>query len=182
MLDHPAPGVATCVAAVRDALSSWGPVSDLLLDGRPVVIATRSDFRWRWFATRLVTTVTVTAPPPDADVAALDRLLVDARREALAAVGRTAGLQSGAAAVVVAVLPAMTQAAHDWAVRAHGHGVAAVAYPVAVGAHERQLVQPAHLRVGRLFQGFLRDLVHEVVAVPLGGLSRPEAPTGPHQR
>jgi hypothetical protein len=158
------------VAGVRRALQERYDVDQLTMDGRPVLVGSRKDFRLRWLATQLVTTVTVAAFDGAADRALLDDYLASARREAQLGQGARTGLQSGSAAVVVAVLPELTATAREWATRAHGHGFAAVAYPVAVGVRDQQVVEPQRMRVGRLFQGFLHDVVQEVAAGPLRGL------------
>jgi hypothetical protein len=152
---------------VRRALATSCTVEDLILAGRTVIVGRRTDFRLRWLATRLTTTVTVAVFDTDVDLAALDAYLLAARQEAQLALKGVAGLQRGSAAVVIAVVPELTVVSSGWATRAHGHGFASVAYPVAVGLHDGRLVEPAGMRVGRMFQGFLHELVQQVAAEPL---------------
>ena len=168
MAERPHPGdLAAYLAGVRQALERSCDVQQLTLNGRPVVVGSRRDFRLRWLATQLDTVVTAAAFDDGADAALLDDYLASARREAQFATGAKAGLQSGSAAVAIAVLPELTPSARQWAERPHGHAFAAVAYPVAVGVRDRQIAEPVRMKVGRLFQGFLHDLVQEVAAVPL---------------
>ena len=167
----PPPGdVDSYVTGVRHALESTCTVQELTVAGRPVIVGSRMDFRLRWLATRLATTVTVARFETDVDLITLDGYLAAARQEAQLATGEMSGLQRGSAAVAIAVLPALTAVSSDWASRPHGHAFASVAYPVAVGLRERRLVEPARLGVGRMFQGFLRELVQQVAAEPLGQL------------
>src|SRR4051794_13405072 len=134
MTSEPNPGdMGNYVAGVRRVLEASYAVQDQSLGGRQVLVGHRKDFRLRWFASRLYTTVCVVRFDGDVDTAALDSSLEAAGREARAAAGGTPGLQSGSAVVAVAVLPRMTPTAHDWAARPHGHKFASVAYPVAVG-------------------------------------------------
>ena len=134
-------------------------------DGHPVVVGHRSDFRWRWGAVRLFTTVTVADFAADVTTATLDEYLDASGRAAREAAGRAPlGLQTGTAAVAVAVLPAMSAEAREWARRPHGHRFASVGYPVALGLSPREVAQPERMLAGRVFRGFLRTVVADVVA------------------
>jgi hypothetical protein len=165
----PPPGdVDSYVAGVRRALATSCAVQDVTLAGRPVIVGSRKDFRLRWLATQLATTVTVASFDSAVDLATLDSYLGAAGREAQLATGRLAGLQRGSASVAIAVMPELTAVASDWATRPHGNAFASVAYPVAVGLRDRQVLEPVRMRVGRMFQSFLRELVQQVTAEPLG--------------
>jgi hypothetical protein len=164
----PIPGdVDSYVAGVRGALATSCAVQEVTLAGRPVIVGSRKDFRLRWLATQLHTTVTVASFDSEVDLATLDSYLVAARQEAQLATHGLSGLQRGSAAVAIAVVPELTAITSDWATRPHGHAFASVAYPVSVGLRERRLVEPARMRVGRMFQGFLHELVQQVAAEPL---------------
>ena len=159
--------VGDYVAGVRRALETTCAVQEVTLAGRPVVLGTRKDFRLRWLATQLHTTITVASFDSDVDLTVLDGYLVAARQEAQLATKGLAGLQRGSAAITIAVVPELTVVSRDWAAMPHGHAFAAVAYPVAVGLRDRRLVEPTKMRVGRIFRGFLHELVQEVAAAPL---------------
>jgi hypothetical protein len=168
MVEPPRPGdVTRYVAGVRSALASSCTVQEVVMHGTPVIVGARRDFRLRWLASRLSTTITVATFDATVAVAELDDYLAAARREAHYSLRGQSGLQAGSAAVAIAVLPELTAAARDWAGRSHGHAFAAVAYPVAVGLRDRQLVEPSRMRIGRMFQGFLQELVQQVAAEPL---------------
>ena len=156
------------VTAIRAALGSRGfAVSPAEVAGRPVLTGRRSDFRWRWFAVRLHTSVIVASfTAEEARVDNLDEFLKASSRWAVAnrRGSRMFGLQSGAAAIAVAVLPDGADAAVvEWAARSHGQRFAAVAYPVAVDLSTGVVVQPRRMVVGGIFTGYLRAIVAEVV-------------------
>jgi hypothetical protein len=159
--------------AVRTALGSRGfELSRAVVSGRPVDAARRSDFRLRWMAVKLSTSVIVAsfdAAEARADV--LDEFLGAASRWAVE--NRHSrwplGLQSGAAAVVVAVCPDGAGEASVWASKSHGQRFAAVAYPVAVDLSAGTVVQPKRMLVGGVFAGFLRGIVRDCVEAPLVG-------------
>jgi hypothetical protein len=132
-MTHPGE-VASYLAGVRHALEPSYDVERKEFAGQVVLVGHRSDFRLRWFASRLHTTVTVAAFDAGVDAAQLDEYLAAAGRAARDAGGRVPrGLQSGTAAVAVAVLPTLSADARDWALHPHGHRFASVGYPVAVG-------------------------------------------------
>ncbi|MDX6215046.1 MAG: hypothetical protein QOG99_630 [Frankiales bacterium] len=167
----PTPGdVDSYVAGVRRALATSCTVQEVTLAGRPVIVGSRKDFRLRWLATQLATTVTVASFDSEVDLATLDSYLGAAGREAQLVTGGLAGLQRGSAAVAIAVLPELTAVASDWATLPHGHAFASVGYPVAVGLRDRRVLEPVRMRLGRMFQSFLHELVQQVAAEPLGQL------------
>jgi hypothetical protein len=159
------------LTGVRAAFGSRGlEPSRAEVAGRAADAGQRSDFRWRWFGVRLHTAVIVaTFGAAEARRDELDRFLADASQWSIAhRSGGVRGMQSGTAAVAVAVLPDGAGEAVEWASRPHGSRYAALAYPVAVDLRGGTVTQPARLRAGWIFQGFLRQLVHDVVEVPLG--------------
>jgi hypothetical protein len=98
----------------------------------------------------------------------LDRHLAAANAWAIAnRGGGHPGLQSGTAAITVVVLPDGPGEAVEWASHPHGHRFAAMAYPVAVDLRAGTVTQPLRFRIGRLFQGFLRGVVHDAIEAPL---------------
>jgi len=165
-MTHPG-GVSDYVAGVRRVLEASYDVELKELGDGIAVVGHRSDFRLRWGAVRLHTVVTVLPVPLDVSLQTLEDYLAASGRAAAATAGRARGLQVGAAAVAVAVLPGMSPVAQQWAERAHGHDVAVVGYPVAVGVEPPGVVQPARMRTGAVYRGFLREVVRDVVTAPL---------------
>lgn len=156
--------------AVRAALGARGfEVSRAEVAGRSADVGRRADFRWSWLAVRLHTAVIVSSfGAAEARRELLDRHLASANAWAVAhRGGGRQGLQSGTAAITVVVLPDGPGEAMEWASHPHGHRFAAMAYPVAVDLRAGTVTQPQRLRIGRLFQGFLRGVVQDVVEAPL---------------
>ena len=164
-MTHPG-DVDEYVAGVRQCLQASYDVELKDFEGATVVVGHRSDFRWRWGAARLHTTVTVAAFGADVGLPALESYL-DASSRATRTGRIPRGLQTGTAAVAVAVLPSVSGTARGWADRAHGHRFAAVAYPVVVGLSPAEVVEPRRMRIGWVFRGFLREIVVDVVRTPL---------------
>jgi hypothetical protein len=159
------------LARVRVALRARGfELTEEHIGGRRSDAARRSDFRWRWFAVRLHTAVIVAtfdaeeARRPDLDrfLEAASQWAVEHRRGS-----RSLGLQSGTAAVAVAVLPGGSGDGPDWAAKPHGRRFAALAYPVAVDLMEGRVVEPGRMVIGGMFSGFLRGVVRDVLRAPL---------------
>ena len=132
--------------------------------GGEVTIARRSDFRLRWFAVKLTTTLVLAEMPDDVDRAALDAFLAAAVREASKKdVVKGLGLQRGAAAIAAVAVQSASPVAREWAAKAHGHKFGVVPYPVVVDLAAREVVQPGPMRAGRVFQGHLRRLATETL-------------------
>jgi len=159
------------LSGVRAALGSRGfEVSRAEVAGHAVDIGRRSDFRWRWFAVRLHTSVIIaTFTPEQAQRVALDEYLAAASTWAVQnrRGSRHLGLQSGTAAVAVVVLPDGAGEATAWASSSHGQRFAALAFPVAVDLRAGTVAQPRRMVVGGIFAGFLRGVVRDVVEAPL---------------
>jgi hypothetical protein len=160
----PLPGdVEDYVTGVRRSLGPAYRLEALDFEGRTSLVGHRSDFRWRWGGVRLFTTVTVTPFDSSVDTALLDEYLAACGRAARgAAPRRTLGLQTGAAAVAVVVVPTVSPEVRQWAARPHGHRFASVGYPVAVGLAPAEVVEPERMLTGRVFRSFLRSVVAEV--------------------
>lgn len=155
---------------VQTALGARGfEVSRAEVAGRPVIAARRSDFRWRWFAVRLHTSVIVGAFSADeARRDLLDRYLAAANGWAVQhGRGRVHGLQSGTAAVAVAVVTGDAGEARAWAADPHGRRFAELTYPVAVDLTAAAVAQPGRMLVGGIFVPFLRGIVHDAIEAPL---------------
>jgi hypothetical protein len=139
-----------------------------LLDTQTLVART-SQFRWRWFATRLHTFV-VAAPFPT-DTATPDRL--DRFLEAATAYakdnkgGLPRGLQTGVAVIVVAVAGSAEPPAYQWAAAPHGRKFAALPFPVLVDTSTEQVVRPRRMLLGGVYLSHLKSVVDRHVAGPL---------------
>jgi hypothetical protein len=160
------------VAAVGRALARHGyEVTADVLDGLPVVVGRRSDFRLRWMAVRLQTFVVVARFRTDHVAVSgpvLDRFLDAACAYAAGHKGGLPrGLQTGTAAVAVAVVDSGAGDAATWAGHPHGRRFAAMAYPVAVEVPAGRVVHPPRLVVGAVFNGHLRRVAEEVVGPAL---------------
>jgi hypothetical protein len=157
------------VAAVGRALGHHGyEVASDTLDGLPVVVGRRSDFRLRWMAVRLHTFVVVARFRTDhvaAGAPVLDRFLDASCAYATSHKGGLPrGLQTGTAAVAVAVVDGGDDGARSWADHPHGRRFAAMAYPVAVEAATGRVTHPGRMVVGAVFNGHLRRIAEEIVA------------------
>lgn len=158
------------LARVEVALGSDFEVAHGEIGGRPVLIGRTSAFRWRWFASRLETTVALGEfGAAEARTEALDAFLEAAIRWGLAhrTARRPVGLQTGTATIAVAVLAAPSEEARSWASRAHKHRFGSVPYPVAVDCSSRTVSQPARMILGSAFASYLRALTDDLVAAPL---------------
>ncbi len=154
---------------VRVSLRARGlEVADTEIAGRPVVTGRRSDFSWRWFATRLHTAVLVTRLFPDeigpepleAFLKAATDWAVEHRS------GGSLGIQSGVAAIAAVAMSELSPEARDFASRPHGRKFAAIAYPVAVGTASGEIVQPGRMIIGGVFSSFLHSVVKDVLESP----------------
>jgi hypothetical protein len=159
------------VDRVRAALQQHGyDVSSTEVGGSPVIAGRRSDFRWTWFAVRLHTSVIVRRfTATEATLATLDRYLDECSHWAVAnrRGSRALGLQSGTAAVAVAVIEGGGGEGPGWASHPHGRRFAALAYPVAVDLGAGTVVEPKRMVFGGIFVPFLRGVVADVMRAPL---------------
>ncbi len=159
---HPA------LARIAAALAPLEPQRTEIV-GRPTVIARTSEFRWRWFATRLHTFILVTdltdSPPSRADLDHLLRIGVDHAREHKGGLPR--GLQTGSAAIVAALLAGPTPDSDAWSDKVRGRQFAAMPFPVAVDVHSRTIRYPARMVVGGIYAAHLREVADRYLRDPL---------------
>jgi hypothetical protein len=167
---------------VRIALGSRGfELSRAEVAGRAVDAGRRSDFRWRWMAVRLSTSVIIASfDAGEARREVLDEFLDACSRWAVQnrRGRRPLGLQSGTAAVAVAVFAGGAGDGLAWASASHGQRFAALAYPVAVDLRAATVAQPRRMIVGRVFTPFLRGIVRDAVETPLATRTSPSSPGG----
>jgi hypothetical protein len=157
------------VDAIGRALTGHGyQVGPETLDGRPVLVGRRSDFRLRWMAARLHTFVVVARfddGGPGVDAATLDRYLDASCHYAMAhKQGLPRGLQTGTAAVAVAVVDRAGADAVTWADHSHGSRFAAITYPVTVELATGRVVHPPRKVMGAVFNGHLKGVAEEILA------------------
>lgn len=139
------------------------------LQGSPVLVARTSEFRWRWFATRIHTFV-VAAPFP-AGTATADRLggFLRAATEYAKANkgGLPRGLQTGVAVIVVAVADSADHAAFEWASAVRGRKFAALPFPVLADTAAGQVVMPRRMVLGGIYKAYFQSLATQHVVTPL---------------
>lgn len=136
-----------------------------ILLGNDVLVARTSQFRWRWFATKLHTfLVAMTFPPGTASPDQLDGFLQAAAEYAKANKGGLpGGLQTGTAVLVTAVTEGADATAREWANAPHGRKFAVLPFPVLVDAAADQLVRPQRMILGGVYSGYLKGLVDQHV-------------------
>lgn len=151
---------------LRLALPEHGfSVSEGTFDGAPVLVGTRSDFRWIWFATRLHTFVLATTFSSSVDEETLNQFLSSACQYAVRHKGGLPrGLQTGCAALAIAVVGEETPAVAHWAGRMHGRRFAAIPYPVALITTSGRVLTPRRFVLGAIYARHLQRVATEVVA------------------
>jgi hypothetical protein len=136
------------------------------LDGSQVLVARTSEFRWRWFATRLHTFIVAAAFP--AGSATSDRLDAFLRASTDYAKvnkgGLPRGLQTGVGVIVVALAESADQAAYGWASAPHGRRFAALPFPVLADASTGQVAMPRRMILGGIYKAYFQSLVHQHIA------------------
>lgn len=145
------------------------PTTRQQLSGTEVLVARTSQFRWRWFATKLHTFL-IAAPfaPGTAEPDQLDRFLRAAINYAKAKKdGWPLNLQTGVAVLAVAVTEKADQAAHNWARTPHGRQLGVVAFPVLADTATEQVVRPERMVIGGVYTRHLEGLVDQHVAGPM---------------
>ncbi len=132
--------------------------------GRETVIARRSDFKLRWAATRLHTFVVAAAFAGSATPPELDAFLDAARGYAVDHKGgMPRGLQTGSAAIAVAVVAGHDAEMERWALQPHGRRFAALAFPVLADVTSRVVLEPKRMLLGGIYAKHLRNVVSLLV-------------------
>ena len=151
-----------CVQIAESLRSAGFEVSDVFVGGHSATVARRSEFRLRWMASRLDTSVFLVAIgasdfDPDAFVDSTVSHTVDTRT------GRALGLQKGVAAISVVIGDGLPDAVSAWATRARGRRFGALAWPVAADLRARSVVQPGLTWIGIIFVPYFRRLIRDHV-------------------
>jgi hypothetical protein len=163
---------ALIVGRVETAMYAAGLQPARATIGGPVaVVGGTSEFRWQWMATRLNSFIYVASFTPGTTVEVLDGYLKAACQDAINRKGANRGLQSGVAAVTVAIVDNATTEQAAWAMKPHGRRFAAITFPVLVDATTRRVVFPERMVLGGIYAGYLKDLVRTHVEVPISQTS-----------
>jgi len=135
-----------------------------LIAGHTSLVARTSQFRWRWMATQLHTFL-VAAPFPEAlSREQLDGFLSAATRYAKANKGGLPlGLQTGVAAIVVAVMEGASPEAVQWASNVHGRQFSTIPWPSLVDTRVPTVVQPQRMVIGGIYKSYLQQMVQQHV-------------------
>jgi hypothetical protein len=125
--------------------------------GAPVLVGHRSDFRFRWMATKLHL-FTIVAPSPAVTVAVLEQFTNSAMDYAIANKGGARGMQSGIAVLPCLVSTQVDPAAAAWAQEKQRMRFACMARPVVVDFSRGSV---SYFRnnsmLGRVYSGHLRS-------------------------
>jgi hypothetical protein len=156
------------LAALKDSLANAGyEIGKARIAGREAVVASRSDFRWRWFATQLVTFVIVFTTP-DLNEAEAEELTAAGQRYAIEHKGGLPrGCQTGTATVAVF----LAGKASDPGVRAwfsrkpKQRRFAAMRFPALIELDSATLTYfTGRLRLGFSYSEHLHAVVEELIA------------------
>lgn len=146
-------------------------VAGATFEGRSVLVGSTSQFRWTWVATRLHTFVfVVDFANETVDETLLDRYLNVACGYALSHKGGLPrGLQTGVAAVTVALAASESESLSHWSSRVHGRRFAAITFPASVVTSTGRVTRPVRLLGGAVYARHLTGVVDNVVAPALTG-------------
>ena len=145
--------------------------SDEFIRGVRVLVARTSQFRWIWFATRLHTfLVAGVFPPGMATPDQLDGFMRAAMEYGKANKGGLpVGLQSGVAAISVAVTEHADPSAHQWAATPHGRQFGVLSFPVLLDAATGEVTRPPRMLIGGVYSSYLKGIVDRHVTAAVGG-------------
>jgi hypothetical protein len=152
---------AEVLARIEASLEAAGfATARVVLAGHSSVTGIKAEFRWRWMATRLSTCIAVAEFPVDAGAAELDRYLTAAADHAVENKGGgILGMQSGVAAVAVALVSSVSEEARGWASTPHGRKFAVITFPAVADLSSGAVTSPRRMIVGGIYAGYLRGLL-----------------------
>ncbi len=131
--------------------------------GRLALVVRRSDFKVRWFLTRMHTFVVVSEFEVVPSAAELGGLLGAACQYAIDHKGGLPrGLQTGSAAIGVAVVPSSAPDLEAWARKPRARW-AAMSFPVLVAADSRTVVHPRRMIIGGVYSGHFKRVTRDLV-------------------
>jgi hypothetical protein len=149
------------------AASAGMEVSHVEVLGRPTVVARTSQFRMKWFATRLHTFLfgagfnRTSAQELDAFMDEASRYATDNKG------GLPRGLQTGTAAIVTAITELGDSTLDEWALKPHGRRFAAMTFPVLADVTRRTVVRPQRMFIGAVYTSYLQQVVDDHVTSAL---------------
>lgn len=137
------------------------------MSGHPALVGRRSDFRWKWFATRLHSFV-VAFEVNDLGNPTAEELTAAAQQDAVKHKGGVPrGLQTGSATVVVFLTGAARPELRARFTREPKHRFAALLRPVLLEVESGTTTSyTGGMSIGRLYQSHLRSLVDDIVRPP----------------
>jgi hypothetical protein len=141
-------------------------VSQEMLGGSPVLVARTAEFKLKWMATKLHTFVVAAPfPPGTATPDRLDAFMQAAMQFAKANKGGLpVGLQTGVAAVTVAVTEGADDTTHGWAASPHGRKFGVMSFPCVADATTGRVTRPDRMVIGGVYSGHLKSVVDTLVA------------------
>jgi hypothetical protein len=163
--------VIEALAALRARLGAAGyKIEDAAIDGRDALLARRSDFRWRWFGTRLHTFVLVFSTPVLSESLA-ETLTSAAQQYAIDHKdGLPRGLQTGTATVAVFLSEGVDPPVRSWFTKEPKPRFAAMRVPVLVDLGSGELTYfRGRRKTGWLYSNHLRavtELIGDAAAAP----------------
>jgi len=167
MSDQPGPAAAA-IGKIESAFGAAGLQPSRVNVGPAVaVVGTTSRFRWRWIATKLNVCMYAAWFLPATPVEMLDQYLAAACQDAIDRKGAMRGMQTGVAAITVAILDSATPEQVAWASTPHGRRFAALTFPVMVDASTRRVVRPERMVLGGIYTGYLKELVSTHIEGPI---------------
>lgn len=153
------------LAAVADHLAHAGyQIQNTTIGGRDVLVARRSDFRWRWLATRLHTFVVVFTVS-ELDESLAEELSAAAQQHAIKHKGGLPrGQQTGTATVAVFLSEPDQSSVRRWFSRRPKHRFAALRFPVLVELDSATVTYfRGRLRAGFVYSSHLRAVVQSII-------------------
>jgi hypothetical protein len=153
---------------VEQALIADGSqVSQDMVAGLPVLVGYRSDFNWRWVATRLHLFTVVAVAPPDFDDRHFQAFTRESVAYAVAHKGRFRGAQTGVAAIPIVVGSNLSPAVQHYANQTIDIQFAAFGWPAAMELTTGEVSRhPGHALVGRVYRPWMRERTLAVLPPP----------------
>ena len=167
MSEPPSPA-AVAIGKIEAGFAAAGLQPSRANIGQAVaVVGTTSRFRWQWMATKLNVCIYAAWFIPGTPVEMLDQYLAAACQDAIDRKGALRGLQTGVAAITVAIVDSPTPEQIAWASTPHGRRFASITFPVLVDAGNRRVVRPERMVLGGIYTGYLQELVRTHIEAPI---------------
>jgi hypothetical protein len=153
------------LSALEQRLTGAGYDSErATIAGHGALVGRRSDFRWKWVATRLHTFVVAFAPP-SLDEGLARWLALAAQQHAIDSKGGLPrGLQTGTATVPVFFCDAVEPGARAWFGATPAHRFSALLFPVLAEPGSGTVTYfRERMRLGSIYNDHLRGVVQDVI-------------------